>query len=389
MENVLHLISSNGFYGAENVLLEICLGLRKSREFHPFIGILDNGNGGHRPLLNQCQNHNLDWIVLDGPGTFNRSLPGKLKAAIKKNNIRILHSHGYKSNFYAFLARHSASAIVSTCHNWIPSDLKIRFFTWLDKALLRAFDQVVSVSRPVEHELKKWRIKTQRLSLIYNGIDIDRFKRNAERRKTVRKQLGVGDSETVVGFVGRITQEKGIDALVMCAETIHASHPDVRFLLVGDGSMLAGLKGRAKKHIICAGNQSDMPSYYAAFDIFALPSLTEGLPMVILEAMASGLPVVASNVGAIGEVMVDKETGFLIRPGYWRDLKISLETLIKAPSLAHKMGEKGKNRVEQLFAADIMVDKYARLYHRLLQTASSKCLPASDRPSRLIKENDS
>lgn len=369
MKKILHFISSNGFYGAENVLLELCLGLRSSSQFQPVVGLLDSGNKGHLPLLRECRKHGLEWKEFACQGRFDRLLIREIKIFIKKNNIEIIHAHGYKSNFYAYFARQPGLLLVSTCHNWIVSGFKMRCFMWLDKFLLRRFDNVICVSRPVQMELKKWGVKSGCLSLIYNGIDIHRFQTDLDGRNRIRKQLGIADSDIVIGFVGRVSSEKGLYLLMECAAAIHAKFPNSRFVIVGDGPLRTELKSKKTDYVLFTGVQSDMPSYYSAFDIFILPSFTEGLPMVILEAMASGLPVVASGVGSIPDVVEDKQTGRLVRPGSKEDIIDALEKLIEAPFRAREMGENGCKRVERLFSSEKMVQGYTSVYNSLLQLA--------------------
>ena len=364
MKNVLHLISSNGFYGAENVLLEICLGLQSSPRFHPVIGLLNTGNRGHLALLRECRKHNLAYREFSCRGRYDRSLIRELKGFVENNDIKIVHSHGYKSNFYAYFARLPGLSLVTTCHNWIASGFKMRCFTWLDKILLRYFDSVVCVSRPIQVELERWRVKNT-LSLIYNGIDINRFRKNSTRRKEIRHRLGLTDTEVVIGFVGRVSREKGISILMECGADIHAAFPELHIVIVGDGPLKTELESEGIDYVHFVGVQSDVASFYSAFDIFILPSLTEGLPMVILEAMASSLPVVASDVGSIPDVVEDGQTGYLIQPERKKTVYDALEQLIRSPLQARKMGENGLEKVERIFTSDKMVQQYISVYDSL------------------------
>lgn len=362
MKKVLHIISSNGFYGAENVLLELCLGLRASSQFYPVVGLLNSGNRGHLPLLRECQKRELECKEFTCRGRFDRLLLRELKTFIKNNNIGILHAHGYKSNFYAYFARQPGRLLVSTCHNWIVSGFKMRCFTWLDKFLLRRFDSVICVSRPVQLELKKWGVKSESIFVVYNGINIARFRKNKKCGNQIRYHLGIDDSDIIIGFVGRICREKGISVLMECAVTIHEKFSGTHFVFVGDGPLIAELENKKADYNHFVGVQSDMPAYYSAFDIFILPSLTEGLPMVVLEAMASGLPVVASMVGSIPDVVKDQQTGYLVRPSSREDIDSALEKLIYSPLQAQKMGENGCERVKQHFSSEKMIRQYISIY---------------------------
>ncbi len=362
MKKVLHMISSNGFYGAENVLLEICKGLQSSSQYYPVVALLNSGNKGHLPLLRECQKHELEYREFNCQGRFNRLVISELRKFIENNNIQIIHAHGYKSNFYASFARQPGQLLVSTCHNWIASGFKMRCFTWLDKFLLRRFDRIICVSKPVQLELKKWGVKAKNIFVVYNGVNIAKFRKNKESGNQIRRHLGVNDLDMVIGFVGRLSKEKGVDILMECASAIHEQFPGTHFVFVGDGPLAAKLENKKEDYIHFVGVQSDMPAYYSAFDIFILPSYTEGLPMVVLEAMASSLPVVASKVGSIPDVIDDKQTGYLVRPGSRGDVLDVLEKLLCDGAQARKVGENGCKRIERFFSSGKMVQGYASIY---------------------------
>ncbi|HFD33168.1 MAG TPA: glycosyltransferase family 1 protein [Gammaproteobacteria bacterium] len=368
-EKILHLISSNGFYGAENVLLEICLGLKASSQFKPVIGLLNTGNRGHLPLLRECRRHNLTCVEFPCRGRYDKALIRELRRFVQSSGITVVHSHGYKSNFYAFFVRSSGAALVTTCHNWIISDLKMRCFIWLDKILLRFFNSVVCVSRPIQMELERWRVG--KLSLIYNGVNISTFEKDNARRHEIRHRLGLTDREQVIGFVGRVSNEKGINILLECGADIHSSFPDLHIVLVGDivgnDQLKERLKNEKNGYLHVVGVQSDVVSFYSAFDIFVLPSLTEGLPMVILEAMAARLPVIASSVGSIPEVVENGKTGYLIKPNSTSSLYQAMEHLLRCPDQMRGMGERGFEKVCREFTSKKMIQEYVTIYNSLLR----------------------
>ncbi len=368
-EKILHLISSNGFYGAENVLLEICLGLQASPQFKPIIGLMNSGNSGHLPLLHECRRHNLSCVEFPCRGRFNRTFVRDLRRFVQSSGITFIHSHGYKSNFYAFFVRSPNVYLVTTCHNWIISDFKMRCFVWLDKFLLRFFNAVVCVSRPIQVELERWRV--EKLSLIYNGININIFEKDNARRREIRHRLGLTDKEKVIGFVGRVSNEKGIHILLECGEKIHSSFPDFHIILVGDivgnDQLKERLNNDRNDYVHFVGVQSDVASFYSAFDIFVLPSLTEGLPMVVLEAMAARLPVIASAVGSIPEVVENGRTGYLIEPNSTSSLYQAIEHLLHGPDQVREMGARGFKKVCQEFTSKKMLQEYVTVYDALSQ----------------------
>ncbi len=240
----------------------------------------------------------------------------------------------------------------------------MRCFTWLDKILLRFFNSVVCVSRPIQMELERWGVG--QLSLIYNGINIRNFERNNARRHEIRHRLGLTDKERVIGFVGRVSKEKGINVLLECGADIHPSFPDLHIVLVGDivedEQLKARLKNKKNDYVHSVGVRSDVASFYSAFDIFVLPSLTEGLPMVVLEAMAARLPVIASSVGSIPEVVENGKTGYLVKPNNAGSLYQAMEHLLRCPDQMREMGERGFEKVCRQFTSKKMIQEYVTIY---------------------------
>jgi len=364
VKRIFHLISSNGFYGAENVLVEICSGLQLSSRFEPVIGLLDTGNGGHLPLLEECERKKFECKVFVCRGRYDKKLIKDLKTFIQSKRIDVIHTHGYKSNFYAFFVRSTGCKLVSTCHNWLVSDFKMQCFVWLDKFLLRFFDVVVAVSGPIEKELHKWGMAGKTL-LVYNGISLERFRRNSEQRKRVRDRLGLADSDIVFGFVGRVCREKGVEILLESGRRIKPSFPEMHIVLVGDGEMLALLEKENDEYVHPVGVQTGVGSFYSAFDVFVLPSLNEGLPMVILEAMAARLPVIATLVGSIPDVVEDGRTGCLVEADDSVALFKAMEKLLRNHEQMSVMAERGFQKVSQTFTSGRMVQEYITIYDSL------------------------
>jgi len=187
-------------------------------------------------------------------------------------------------------------------------------------------------------------------------------------RERARRDLGIPEGAIVVGWVGRISREKGLDILMEAARPIIEDRHDAIFLLVGDGPLRQSLESaHSFKGIRFAGLRNDTPACYAAFDIFTLPSLNEGLPMVILEAMASGLPVVASRVGAIPKVVEHGKSGFLVEPGRPDLLEAEIRRLVMDRAGARQMGIKGRERVERNFSSAVMAGNYEVLYRQVME----------------------
>jgi glycosyltransferase involved in cell wall biosynthesis len=178
---------------------------------------------------------------------------------------------------------------------------------------------------------------------------------------------GVRNADAVIGSLGRLTEQKGYDLLVRALPTLaHA-----RLVLVGDGPQRGELERLARElgvaeRLTITGWVSDAPSRLAGFDVFALPSRWEGMPLGILEAMHAGLPVVATRVGSVDEVVAEEDTGYVVAPEDLASLTDRLRRLIAAETLRARMGERGRDVASELYTDAAMAHRYERIYEQLV-----------------------
>ncbi|MEA2020604.1 MAG: glycosyltransferase [Patescibacteria group bacterium] len=246
----------------------------------------------------------------------------------------------------------------------VPYGIKIYI---QDQIRLRRADKVIAVSDLVKESLvKEYFLPEEKVEVIYNGIEIDKFEIRNTKSK-IRKELEVGEDNKVLLYVGRIEKEKGLGKLLRAVSNIKSQsagwQTNFKLIIVGDGKYLGELKklagelGIADK-VIFTGKvpYEDVPKYYAAADVFVLPSLRqEGLPMTLPEAMASGLPVVASKIGGIPNAVEDGKTGFLVEPGNVEELSEELIKVLKDDKLREHIGEEARGLAKEKFSQESMV----------------------------------
>jgi glycosyltransferase involved in cell wall biosynthesis len=168
----------------------------------------------------------------------------------------------------------------------------------------------------------------------------------------------------LVGMVARLAPEKAPDDFLAMAAAVGQA---ATFVLVGDGPLRAQLQGQAGSNVVFAGFRDDMPAVYASLDILVQPSYREGMPMTILEAMASGVPVVATRVGAAADVIEDGRTGVLVDAGDVEALTSAVTGLLAEEASRAAMGRAARQAVDEQFTMDVMADRYAQQYRRVLQ----------------------
>jgi sugar transferase (PEP-CTERM/EpsH1 system associated) len=228
-------------------------------------------------------------------------------------------------------------------------------------------DAVFALTRELRdfHARQAW-IAPERIGVIYNGVDTQRFAPNSDKRIAIRRELGLPEGSFVVGSVGRLVPIKDHQTLLNAAALLSRSGIDVRVLLVGSGPEREKLQSRAtgplEGRVCFAGDSSRVPEMLNAMDVFVLPSLGEGMSNTLLEAMACGLPVLATNVGGNPEIVENNMNGRLFTPGDADWLAAQLKLLTQDPALVHQLGTAARNRAIESFGLSRMLETYRSFY---------------------------
>lgn len=377
---ILQLISSAGFFGAENVVLELGIGL-DSLNVRNTIGIFENSQNPHIEIAQRAGANSINIKLFPCNGRLDLRTVCEIKRFIEDNKIDVIHSHGSKTNVYGILvSKWLRKPVVTTCHGWIDNvivPLPKSYFgrtIWksynkIDKLILPKFNKVVAVSENIEKELLRNNVERGKISIIFNGINIKKYH---GYKKDVRNEFGISEKMKVIGVVARFTAEKGLFNLLKAARKVLEYSPSIIFLFVGDGPLRKDLEERCialgiKEKVIFTGQRSDMPEIYSTMDIFVLPSFTEGLPLVLLEAMAAMRSIVATKVGAIPRVIEDRKEGMLIQPGNINELRDALLCLLKNDEYSKELSHNAFNRVVQEFSSQKMCSSYIEIYEEVLK----------------------
>ena len=320
-------------------------------------------------LIGEKQKINLS-LLKRKPG-IDLFYPFKLASLIKQKKIDVIHAHNATAWFYGTWASILTRVpIVYTEHDRsFPTPLRLKYFHYFFGKYATA---VIAVSKTVKENLEKYE-HIKNAKVIYNGIDPDLFKpASIEEKVLKKKQLGLNKNDFVLGNVGRMDYWKNQRILIEILPDLKKISPQIKLILVGGGEEEGNLKKSAikkgvKNDVIFLGQRSDVNQILKAFDIFVFPSLTEGLPLVVIEAMATGLPIVASHVGGIPELVVNGETGFLVSPASKEEIKEAIIKLLNNPELRKEMGQIARKRFETHFSLPQMVQKYIEVYEEVVR----------------------
>lgn len=234
---------------------------------------------------------------------------------------------------------------------------------------------IVTISR---YSFKKivqlYNIEEAKIRIVPNGVDPQRFK-PARGSEKIKHKIGVGDKQCVL-FVGNLVPRKGLHFLIEAAKNIVEENREVKFVVAGEGPLKNNLIWYAKTqgvlgNFIFLGNVPEdmLPALYNCSDLVVLPSIQEGQGITLLEAQATATPVIAFDVGAVSEVVVNKETGLLTKPNTY-ELANAILNLLSDRSLREKMGKRGRKFVCNNFSWDLCAQKMLHVYHEALDLSA-------------------
>jgi glycosyltransferase involved in cell wall biosynthesis len=292
---------------------------------------------------------------------------------LKDNSFDLIHTNGYFADIVGIpVARILGIPSISTCHGFISTDAKLKLYNKLDKIMLRLSDRIIAVSQGIKEDLIHNGIAGSRVAVIQNAVNGNRGTESfSQTRSKKRHALGLSEQDFVIGFVGRLSQEKGIEHLIHAAALLTNANVPVKLLLVGEGPQRNSLETLSvekgvKDRVQFAGFQSDAESWLDCFDVFALPSLTEGTPMALLEAMSCGVPVVASAVGGVPYVIESGKNGILVSPGKTQDIKDAMHLLYKNKDLRNSLSKEAQRTIKMKYDVEDWINKIETEYLKVL-----------------------
>jgi glycosyltransferase involved in cell wall biosynthesis len=365
--SIVHVLSSFGMGGQERVALDLAGG--QSGEGHRVL-VVSLAPEPDGPLAAEFRQHGLEIATMaQRPGRDPR-LFLELARLFRQRGVHVVHTHNPQPLLFAALpAKLTRARLVHTKHGVNPDSprrLAMR------RAAGRLVDAFVAVSQPTANVAAERReCRRDRLHVVPNGIDLDRFGPDPDARQAIRRELGIPEHAFAVGTVGRLWPEKGHAYFIRSVAP--ALGDGFHLVIVGEGPERDNLARQVAELarpdcVHLTGNRSDVPRVLAALDAFALTSKSEGLPLVIPEAMAAGLPVVATRVGGIPQVVEEGVTGYMVDFGDEEGLRRRLVALDGDRPLARKCGAMGRERSLDRYSSRRMVADYLGLYRKVVES---------------------
>jgi glycosyltransferase involved in cell wall biosynthesis len=309
-----------------------------------------------------------DWVTLL-----------KLYRLFRDRRPHIVHTHTAKAGTVGRMAARLAGVpvIVHTFHGHVFHDyfgpLQTRVFIGIERLLASLSDRIVTVSDGQRRELAEYGVASlDKIAVVPLGFELDALLNCEPLRGQLRRELGIPDGMALVGIVARLAAIKNHRLFLDAARLIVEAGQEAMFLIVGDGELRVDLEAyvaelKLAERVIFTGWRRDLPRIYADLDVVALSSLNEGTPVSLIEAMAAAKPVVATRVGGVSDVILDKESGYLVQSKDAEGLARGILDLLRAPDRAREMGLAGRVAVHPKYASETMLANIERLYLELLR----------------------
>ena len=377
---IAHVLDSGGLYGAERVLLE--LATEQQRAGHvPIIVSIGEPQHAEKPIETASRARGLEVRAIRMVPGANPAGAWRVREQLRADGADLVHSHGYKSNILLGLmpGRLRGRPMMTTVHGYTrPSGWsKLAIYGRLDRRVLRRLDRVVLVHEGMRHTPALRGLWTDRWRVIENGI-ADAPSRDATRSAEIEAFCR---QAPVIGAAGRLSREKGFDLLVDAFARVVANGAAARLLILGEGPERAALESQIGRHgltdrVMLPGYVADAGIYLPLVDVFVLPSLTEGLPLTVLEAMRASRPIVATRVGGVPSVLGEGRFGRLVPPGDADALAAAVSATLRDPSGAAALAAAARVAFGATYSSRRMADRYQALYEEILRDRGSRLAPA-------------
>lgn len=371
---VLHILSSLTIGGAEVNLLELIKHL-DSNKIESHIVYTAGGEYESEFLSLGVPCHKIQKSPLNLRSPVSWIMPIKLIKYAYSNKIDIIHAHLFLSCFWAiFVAKILKIPLVYHLHSISPlfhpeDSHRQKAHPVLEKILLKQISMNIAITKTMFRRLQQLGINSNKVTLIHNGIDTAKFKEDLSQN--IKRKFHL-ENKLLIGTVSRLDLQKNIQLLLKCVPEIRKKFQNIKFLIVGLGSLDEELKQLAKSlfiedDVIFLGARTDISDILQAIDIFVLPSLYENFPMALLEAMCARKAIIATKVGGIAEMIDNGKEGILIPPDNKEELIGSLKELIPDSKRRLELGRAAYQKVSGQFSSKVTVRKIEEIYKQVLE----------------------
>ncbi|MHA1268008.1 MAG: glycosyltransferase family 4 protein [Candidatus Helarchaeota archaeon] len=384
-KNILHIIDATRFGGAQKIAFEISnYSQSTNNKFH---FLLINRSDRKHQMVRLLEKSGIPFVESN---TYNvRQIPSFRIArfieawqvaihfikAVVKFNISLVHIHIYQF-FYLIplfqLLRIFNLRFIWTLHGDVNYSIAVR--RKINKLLKKMKNknnwvQITQVSEHINRDLSAmWVNEGINQLVIANGIDLNKLSFSAQARKTLRDQMDITEKDILIGTVGRIEHEKGIDILINAFERL-SEKKNIKLVIIGDGSLFEDFQALIKskllgENVFLVGAKNNIPEWLSAFDVYVQSSRAEGLSLAILEALAVGLAIVATDVGGTMDLLDNGQAGILVPPDSPEELAKAIQQLVDEKETRETLASKAVEQAQK-FSLNKMLESYQEIYQSI------------------------
>ncbi len=329
------------------------------------------GDPGFEKLREKAQEREAPFIGVPDRGPWDLSIIPAFLNLCRREKVQIWHGHDYKTNVLGLLLRRFwPMRLVTTVHGWVENTNRTPLYYKIDKYCLPRYEAVIGVSQDLVQTSLECGVAPEHCMLIENGVDTAEYRRRMTIAEAKTKQ-GFPSNRLLIGGVGRLSAEKGLDILIRSVDALIKRGWDVGLWIVGEGNQRSVLQKQIDdlgqgERIRLLGYRQDTLDLYQAMDVFCLSSIREGLPNVMLEAMALQTPVVATRIAGVPRLVQHEANGLLVEPNDEQALVGALGRMLADEPLRKELARQARKTIETSYSFQSRMDKVRALYDRLL-----------------------
>lgn len=372
---ILHVTAPGEFGGLERVVATLAPGQAAAGHRVVVLAVVDRNGGSRHPLRGLPHGSGVDVCVMPVPPRAYLRERRAVEQVLASERPSVVHTHGYRPDVVdSGVARAAGYPTVTTVHGFTGGDRKNRLYERLQRRAHRHFDAVVAVSRPLARRLEAEGVPGGKIRVVRNRWAGDS---GLLPRPMARRELQCPDGDFHVGWVGRLSDEKGPDVLLEAVARMDGFPVCASF--VGSGRAARRLRQRARsrgvsERLTWHGALPDAARYFPAFDAFVLSSRSEGTPMVLFEAMAARVPIVATRVGGVSDIVSEREA-ILVPPDDPAALAEAIQQVASKPEEARTRARAARARLEKEFGMEGWRRDYDEVYRSILPSPPAVLAP--------------
>jgi len=366
MYRILYLITELNVGGAETMLYEMARRIDKNLYDVTVLSLQDKGYFGQKLEKNGIKVKSINmrnkWDILKLI---------KLFSFLKKNKYDIVHSFMFHANILSRILSklYSIPINISSVHTIEKGALWHLPFYRLTNFMVTM--ETVICNSAKKYMINKTKISSIKIKVIKNGVELSKFE-NITKIDNIKEKYGLPNNKEIVGTIGSLTKVKNHILLINAASYVIKAKPDILFVIVGNGPELNKLKNKIKslsleKYFYFLGFIENIPEILSIFDCFVLSSLWEGVPVSLLEAMAAKKAAVVTDVGGMGEVVINNKTGLVVPENEEKILAESILNILNDKNLAKNYGDCAHNDIKKNYAIESMIRETEEMYLKLIK----------------------